>query len=99
MTASRPTILRCRPRVGPARLPQSAARRAVYFPRHPITLPAVKPGANAAALMSAAGNRRGGLPFTVVLREGHIRLTHERGLTGANLKALRLAGSTGEAKP
>jgi len=71
----------------------------VYLQKHNITLPALKSGANVVALMSAAGNRRGGLPFTVVLREGRICQTHEGGLTAADLKALRLACSTSEAQP
>ena len=71
----------------------------VYLQKHNITLPALKSGANVVALMSAAGNRRGGLPFTVVVREGRVCQTHEGGLTAADLKALRLAWSTSEGQP
>ena len=71
----------------------------VYLQSTTSRCPALKSGANVTALMSAAGNRRGGLPFTLVLREGLVCQTHEGGLTAADLKALRLACSTSEAQP
>ena len=63
----------------------------VYLQKHHITLSALKSGANVTSLMSAAGNRHGSLPFTVVLREGRICQTHLGGLTTADLQTLRMA--------
>ncbi len=70
----------------------------VFLQKHHITLPALKAGANVVALMHAAGNRSGGLPFTVMLRDGQILKTYEGGLSEAELEALRRAGSTSEAR-
>lgn len=70
----------------------------IYLLKHNITLPALKSGANVVALMSAAGNRRGGLPFTVVVREGRVCQTHEGGLTAADLEAIRLAWGARETR-
>lgn len=39
-----------------------------FVQRHGVQLDVLRPGANVAALMRSAGNRRGGLPFTVALR-------------------------------
>jgi outer membrane receptor for ferrienterochelin and colicins len=39
-----------------------------FVRRHAVELPVLRPGANVAALMRSAGNRSGGLPFTVALR-------------------------------
>lgn len=68
----------------------------VYLQKHALTLPALKSGANVVGLMHAAGNRRGSLPLTVVVREGKLCQTHEGGLSGADLEAIRLAGEAPE---
>lgn len=60
----------------------------VFLQKHHITLTALKPGANVVGLMHRAGNRDGGLPFTVVLRNASVRATHEGGLSEADLEAL-----------
>jgi outer membrane receptor for ferrienterochelin and colicins len=39
-----------------------------FVQRHGVGLTVLRPGANVAALMRSAGNRGGGLPFTVALR-------------------------------
>lgn len=39
-----------------------------FVQRHGVGLTVLRPGANVAALMRSAGNRSGGLPFTVALR-------------------------------
>ena len=39
-----------------------------FVQRHGVTLTVLRPGANVGALMRSAGNRSGGLPFTVALR-------------------------------
>jgi outer membrane receptor for ferrienterochelin and colicins len=71
----------------------------VFLEKHNITLLALKSGASVEGLMRAAGNRSGGLPFTVVLRDGQVCKTHEGGLSEADLEALRLAYSSNEARP
>lgn len=43
-----------------------------FVQRHGVQLPVLRPGANVAALMRGAGNRSGGLPFSVALRDGRI---------------------------
>lgn len=40
--------------------------------RHGISLAVLRPGANVSALMRSAGNRQGGLPFTVGLRNARL---------------------------
>lgn len=39
-----------------------------FVQRHGVQLAVLRPGANVGALMRSAGNRNGGLPFTVALR-------------------------------
>lgn len=48
------------------------ARAQEFVQRHGITLTVLRPGANVAALMRSAGNRSGGLPLTVALRQGRL---------------------------
>jgi outer membrane receptor for ferrienterochelin and colicins len=43
-----------------------------FVQQHSITLPVLRPGANVTALMRSAGNRSGGLPFTVVVYDARI---------------------------
>lgn len=43
----------------------TSAAASEFVQRHGIALPVLRPGANVAALMRAAGNRSGALPFTV----------------------------------
>ena len=71
----------------------------VFLQKHQIALLALKSGANVEALMRAAGNRSGGLPFTVVLRGGRICTTHEGGLSETALKRIRMECSTNQARP
>ncbi len=41
-----------------------------FVQRHGVQLPVLRPGGNVVALMRSAGNRSGGLPFTVALTPG-----------------------------
>jgi len=43
-----------------------------FVQRHRVELSVLRPGASVAALMRSAGNRSGGLPFTVALRDTRI---------------------------
>jgi thiol-disulfide isomerase/thioredoxin len=43
-----------------------------FVQRHGVELNVLRPGANVAALMRSAGNRNGGLPFTVALRDSRV---------------------------
>lgn len=43
-----------------------------FVRRHGVQLPVLGPGANVGALMRSAGNRSGGLPFTVVLNQARV---------------------------
>ena len=63
----------------------------VFLQRRGITLPALKSGPNVVPLMRAAGNRTGGLPFTVALRDGHVCRIHEGELSDAALEDLRVS--------
>jgi outer membrane receptor for ferrienterochelin and colicins len=50
----------------------SAAIAREFVQRYGVTLPVLRPGGHVAALMRSAGNRSGGLPFTVALRSARI---------------------------
>ncbi|MCZ8394106.1 TlpA family protein disulfide reductase [Achromobacter xylosoxidans] len=63
--------------------------------RHGLTLPVLRPGGNVVALMRAAGNRAGALPFTVVARAAHICDGQLGALSAADLR--RLEGACGTA--
>ncbi|MDO4724005.1 MAG: TlpA disulfide reductase family protein [Comamonadaceae bacterium] len=65
--------------------PRQAAQ---FLQRRGITLPALRGGAQVAALMKSAGNARGALPFTVALQGGAICRTHTGMLSAAELQAL-----------
>src|SRR5262245_58684638 len=41
-----------------------------FVDRHAVRLPVLRAGQNVSGLMRAAGNRDGGLPFTVALQQG-----------------------------
>lgn len=53
-----------------------------------ITLPTLKGGAGAAALMAASGNRSGALPWTVLLRDGQLCATHAGAIDAQHLPVL-----------
>lgn len=60
----------------------------VFLQQRGITLPVLKAGPNVVPLMRRAGNRSGGLPFTLVLRDGRICQVHEGELSDAALANL-----------
>ncbi|MDO5087039.1 MAG: TlpA disulfide reductase family protein [Comamonadaceae bacterium] len=66
--------------------PPAEARRALQ--RWRIQLPAARGGPGVPALMRAAGNARGALPFTVLLRDGAPCARHSGALDEASLPAL-----------
>ncbi|HEY4081618.1 MAG TPA: TlpA disulfide reductase family protein [Burkholderiaceae bacterium] len=66
----------------------------VFLQRRGITLPVLKAGPSVVALMHRAGNRTGGLPFTVALRDGQICRVHEGELSEAALAELHAACGT-----
>ena len=59
-----------------------------FVDRHAVRLPVLRAGQNVSGLMRAAGNRDGGLPFTVGLRQGRICAVHEGALAPADLAAI-----------
>jgi thiol-disulfide isomerase/thioredoxin len=61
------------------------AEAAAFLAQQSITLPSLRAGPRAGALMRAAGNRAGALPFTVVLREAAVCATHLGELGAAQL--------------
>jgi len=75
--------------------PQTAR---VFLRRHRITLTALRGGADLAGLMRVAGNREGSLPFTVVLHDGRILLTHSGGLSVADLSAVAAVGQADKSR-
>ena len=66
-----------------------------FVQRHGVQLTVLRPGANVGALMRSAGNRNGGLPFTVALRadarEARICDGHMGELAQADLARLSAA--------
>jgi outer membrane receptor for ferrienterochelin and colicins len=64
-----------------------------FVQRHGITLPVLRPGGNVAALMRSAGNRSGGLPFTVALRSARICETQTGAVEAADLQRMAQACS------
>lgn len=71
-----------------------------FLQRRGITLPTLKSGPNVVPLMRAAGNRTGGLPFTVVLRDGQVCRVHEGELSDGALDELRAScGGSGIDRP
>ena len=50
----------------------STAQAQEFVQRHKLMLTVLRPGANVSALMRSAGNRSGGLPFSVTLRNGRV---------------------------
>lgn len=67
--------------------------------RHDITLPVLRPGGNVLALMRAAGNRGGALPFTVATRAAHICDGQLGALSTADLQRLTARCATAPATP
>lgn len=56
--------------------------------RHGLALPVLRPGGNVVALMRAAGNRGGALPFTVATRAARICDGHLGALSTADLQRI-----------
>ena len=61
-----------------------------FVQRHNLTLPVLRPGLNVAALMRSAGNRSGGLPFSVTLRNGHLCSSRSGEFTVSDLTEIAL---------
>lgn len=59
-----------------------------FVQRHGVQLPVLRSGANVAALMRTAGNRNGGLPFSVALRDGRVCVTQSGELHESDLQRL-----------
>ena len=64
-----------------------------FVDRHAVRLPVLRAGQNVSGLMRAAGNRDGGLPFTVALRQGRICAVREGALAPADLASNEAAGT------
>ena len=64
-----------------------------FVQRHGVTLPVLRPGGNVAALMRSAGNRSGGLPFTVALRSTRICETQTGAVEAVDLQRMAQACS------
>lgn len=62
--------------------------------RHGIALPVLRPGGNVVALMRAAGNRGGALPFTVAVRTARICGGQLGALSPANLQRVAAGCAT-----
>ena len=62
-----------------------------FAQRHGGKLTVLRPGANVGALMRSAGNRSGGLPFTVALQDARICHRHLGELGEAELAAIASA--------
>lgn len=77
----------------------SSAAAAEFVQRHGLRLPVLRPGANVMALMRAAGNRRGALPFTVATRIGRICGEQLGALSGADLKRIASGCAPAPARP
>lgn len=70
-----------------------------FLRRHGVQLPVLRPGANVAALMRTAGNRSGGLPFSVALREGRVCATQAGELHESDLQRLQHAAANCPTSP
>ncbi|ALX83779.1 hypothetical protein APT56_11640 [Achromobacter denitrificans] len=66
---------------------------------HGVHLPVLRPGGNVVALMRAAGNRGGALPFTVATRVARICEGQLGALSGADLRRIAGACATAPRKP
>jgi len=69
-----------------------------FVERHAVRLPVLRAGQNVSGLMRAAGNRDGGLPFTVALRQGRICAVREGALAPADLVSIEAACTTAAAE-
>jgi peroxiredoxin len=72
----------------------SAPTARAFVDRHAVRLPVLRAGQNVSGLMRAAGNRDGGLPFTVALRQGRICAVREGALAPADLASIEAACMT-----
>ncbi|CAB3881066.1 MAG: TlpA family protein disulfide reductase [Achromobacter sp.] len=77
----------------------SPAAATEFVQRQGVRLPVLRPGANVAALMRAAGNRGGALPFTVATRIGRICAGQLGALSGADLQRIARGCEAAPAKP
>lgn len=62
-----------------------------FVRQHGLTLPVLRPGGNVSALMRSAGNRSGGLPFTVTLRNSRLCASQSGSVDTADLHRLAQA--------
>jgi outer membrane receptor for ferrienterochelin and colicins len=62
-----------------------------FVQRHGVTLPVLRPGGNMAALMRSAGNRSGGLPFTVAVHSARICDAQTGAVEAADLQRMAQA--------
>ena len=69
-----------------------------FVERRAVHLPVLRAGQNVSGLMRAAGNRDGGLPFTVALRQGRICAVREGALAPADLASIDAACTTAAAQ-
>lgn len=76
--------------------PRQAAQ---FLERRGIALPALRGGAQVAALMKSAGNTQAALPFTVALQNGAVCRTHTGMLDDAGLQVLVSACHTAQPVP
>lgn len=70
-----------------------------FVQRYGVRLPVLRPGGNVVALMRAAGNRGGALPFTVATRLARICEGQLGALSGADLRRIAGACATAPGKP
>ena len=71
----------------------------IFLQQHRIMLQVLKAGPDVVSLMRRAGNRSGGLPFTVALRDGRICRTHEGELSDTELERLHSACAVASGGP
>lgn len=62
-----------------------------FVQRHGVTLSVLRSGGNVAVLMRSAGNRSGGLPFTVAFRSARVCDRQAGALKAADLQRMTLA--------
>lgn len=68
----------------------STAQAQEFVQRHQLTLAVLRPAANVGALMRSAGNRSGGLPFSVTLYKGRLCTSRSGELADTDLTAMAL---------
>lgn len=68
-----------------------------FIRAHGVTLPVLRPGGNVVALMRAAGNRIGALPFTVATRKARLCDRQLGALSSADLRRIADACAAAQA--